>query len=218
MRLNKNKIESLIIGAIGCLVVTNIIQPLLVLLANLLINVGNKVFPKIINSIYIDIASGSTNYSFIIFSLLLVLVMAVLIYRVHFLYDKLRESIKNLKEAMLGKKEPTNEEIEESKRKAENILKTSGKILKTDKIISIILLSIIIINIIYIISIGYYKDQEISKFSQVIKILHPYITEQEKNILESNFSSMSSYQDYKNLYDKIALICKDNNIIMKFNY
>jgi hypothetical protein len=56
-----------------------------------------------------------------------------------------------------------------------------------------------------------------SSFNQHLRIITPYITTQEKDLIISEFASMKSQKDYRMLYDKINAIAVKNELELPKN-
>jgi len=57
----------------------------------------------------------------------------------------------------------------------------------------------------------------ISDFNQHIRIITPYITVEEKDMLLSNWSQMRGLGDYNKIYDELLKIAKENNLTLYNN-
>lgn len=56
-----------------------------------------------------------------------------------------------------------------------------------------------------------------SDFKQHIRIVAPYINEQEEELLLSEWSQMDSLEDYNNIYKKLGTTAEDNQLMLKRN-
>ncbi|EOC1803863.1 hypothetical protein ACI1G1_001572 [Vibrio cholerae] len=57
----------------------------------------------------------------------------------------------------------------------------------------------------------------IDNFNQHIRIITPYISKDEKEMLISEWSQMRNAKDYNVIYEKLAVIAKDNNLVLYKN-
>jgi hypothetical protein len=56
-----------------------------------------------------------------------------------------------------------------------------------------------------------------SDFKQHVRIVAPYITDQEEEFILSEWSQMDSLDDYNNIYKKLIPISKEHELILKRN-
>lgn len=56
-----------------------------------------------------------------------------------------------------------------------------------------------------------------SDFKQHVRIVAPYITDQDEEIILSEWSQMDSLEDYNNIYKKLIPIAKEHELILKRN-
>ncbi len=56
-----------------------------------------------------------------------------------------------------------------------------------------------------------------SDFKQHFRIVAPYITDQEEEVILSEWSQMDSLEDYNNIYKKLIPIAKEHELILKRN-
>lgn len=56
-----------------------------------------------------------------------------------------------------------------------------------------------------------------SDFKQHVRIVAPYINEQEEEILLSEWSQMDSLKDYNDIYKKLGTIAEENQLMLKRN-
>ena len=58
---------------------------------------------------------------------------------------------------------------------------------------------------------------DISNFKHNLRILTPYMSGTEKDMIISEWSQMDSFDDYRNVYNKLNEIAKNQNIKLQFN-
>ncbi|OOE81152.1 hypothetical protein BZG73_14030 [Salinivibrio siamensis] len=56
-----------------------------------------------------------------------------------------------------------------------------------------------------------------SDFKQHVRIVAPYISDQEKEVILSEWSQMGSLEDYNNIYKKLIPIAKEHKLVLKSN-
>lgn len=56
-----------------------------------------------------------------------------------------------------------------------------------------------------------------SDFKQHVRIVAPYITDQEEEVILSEWSQMDSLEDYNNIYKNLIAIAKENELVLKRN-
>ena len=58
---------------------------------------------------------------------------------------------------------------------------------------------------------------DIANFKHNLRILSPYMTVTEKEMIISEWSRMNSFSDYKNIYKKLNKLAKDQNLELHYN-
>jgi flagellar biosynthesis regulator FlbT len=56
-----------------------------------------------------------------------------------------------------------------------------------------------------------------SDFKQHVRIVAPYINDQEEEIILSEWSQMDSLVDYNNIYKNLTAIAKEHELVLKRN-
>jgi len=76
---------------------------------------------------------------------------------------------------------------------------------------------IISLSLTFFISTKFYQLSLISSFKQHVRIIAPYISEQEEEVLISKWSLMKNSHDYEDINAALDKIAKQNNIILPSN-
>jgi len=164
-------------------------------LANVLLSVSYFVSHKSVDRLYLEIAVGKTDYSFV----WLVVVNTMVLFFVTGLTFK--TEIDKIIDKIIDKLEKKKETRE--KKKA--ILRFFIKLL----FISTIWIFFIGMNV-----LSYIKIQTIDAFQQHIKILTPYISSETRSKLVSDFAAMKTEEDYKKIYQDIERIARDKDLTL----
>ena len=179
---------------IAAIIVPYIVDPITNLLSRLFIFFSQSITSFFLDSLYQDISRGKTDYSLLIVTITPFVFLGVLSSLMLRVLIKSQENMKQVAKVInvdFEKKKPVSIAIRML------LLGTTG----------IIMVAILVVpsNI---------KYSTIMTFEQKIKILTPYITPNEKDLLISKFSLMNSYQDYKNITAEIEQLAKEKNIML----
>jgi formate hydrogenlyase subunit 3/multisubunit Na+/H+ antiporter MnhD subunit len=81
----------------------------------------------------------------------------------------------------------------------------------------VILYLVLFFSCIFLLTTSSISKRTTSSFNQHLRIITPYITTQEKDLIISEFASMKSQKDYRILYDKINSIAVKNDLELPKN-
>ena len=191
--------KELKIGIIGSIIasflVIYLLEPFVSICGSTIVRISSAISSSYSNQLYTEIATGETNYAFMIWAILWIAIMfSLVIISVVFLI------ITSTKEV---EKEKSEEEKKKIYRKEE---KKRRSIIKAMRISSIFAIFISLFLLVWGIADDIVRISTIKNFNQKIKILTPYIGEKEKDILISEFSLMKSREDFEVLQNKIDSI------------
>lgn len=196
------------IGIISSLVATFIFLYFLEPLGNLLLSAGKIGFQTYIDRIYKEVATQDLDLPFmIIYGFIVFFLMG-------FILDFFSGAIKILKK-YLRKEEP---EKTDNKKEISRDIKENESPKKKGKIMKVVFPSILFILLLSMIIDISIKKKAISSFNQHIRVLAPYISEEEKKFIISDFSTMKSQNDYRKIQEKLQGIAKKNDVELPENY
>lgn len=190
-----NKINPNIkIGVLSSLIATvfflYFLEPIISFLSNIFLNVGSWLFQSYIDRIYQEIAVGQMDYTFL-FAMIMFFIIAnlSLVFAIRLL---IRREIKNKETAAISKPRQRN------------------------VVIGILLLAATITSSFLLVT-GYIKKRTFTSFEQHLRIVNPYITNDTKIKIISDFSSMESRKDYEKIVAYLNMVATKNNIKLPEN-
>lgn len=193
MTIDKSFKIGITTSLIGSVVFLYLLDPILKLLSNLFFFLSDEVSSYFVDQLYREISVGRTDYSLTqmtIFILLFTSLISILLLR------------------KIVKSRPP---------KDQNIPEKNSSLVKSVWITKILpLVFVIIINIFGVLQLvsSHIKVSSINTFDQRIRILTPYISELERQLLISRFSSMTTYNNYRKIMHDLETLATNNNIIL----
>jgi|GEM_PF-3656262 len=166
-------------------------------LSRLFIFLSEIITTYFLDSLYKDVAWGRTDYSLLIFSTPCLICLGLL---TGFLFPSLKKNINE------GKLKDVNNSVGTDIFDSPSFIRFKRSMFTTAIIFTVLyLFDVVACNI---------KYTAIMNFEQNIKILTPYISSNEKDLIISKFASMQSYQDYKSINEQLEKVAKENNIAL----
>ena len=202
IRKNKKEIG---IGLVVLIVGGIFLNPILDFLSKLFLNAGVFLFESYVNRIYKEIAVGETDYSYFLFLFLTYLFLA------SFGGIPIAEKIIQKFKSKKTNKKDSNELVELK----ENDSTLNGKKFP-NKLINALAALVVFMNLILIITI-HIKKVTITSFHQHLRVISPYISDEEEEIIISDFSRMESIEDYEKIRAKLDSIATENDIKLPKN-
>ncbi len=198
---NSSTKKSIIIGVTSSIIATIVflylLDPIISLSSRIFIFLFKFCSSSMQDRLYTEIALGKTDFAF---TSLMIIVVALISFTTILI---IRDVITKKK---ISDKKPIKKKINNNESSKSKVTILANKIFKT--IGSLALLFIVSV----FISFSFLKINTIDRFDQHIKILTPYISAIDKDLLISEFSNMRSKNDYVILYKKIYYFAKKNNI------
>ena len=185
---------SIIVAIISTMLFLYLLQPILEYVGNLVIQLGTYIGAAYVDEIFIQIAHLELrDHSFILLAII---------------YGALGGTAMMAAIFMWWKPNKTREPNE--------IVKKLNTSIKAKLVASLLFLNITLMSI-AIISTQVYQLTLITSFKQHIRILAPYMTEQQEEELLSSWSLIQSADDYDLVNKSMHKIAKDNNIELPEN-
>lgn len=173
----------IISGLASTLLFVYFLDPILSYLGKLLLNTARLLSTSYLDRFYSEVATGDIDYSFML--AIILLVIPFVIYSFNRLANFIETKLTKTKDKQKGS--------------------------KTDIWGSVLLILSFTCMLIFIVD-GFARKRISTSFRQHLAILTPYISEDEKNILISKYSSMSSENDYRLLVKQMKSVAIAHNI------
>jgi hypothetical protein len=204
----KNVRKELVLATIVSLMIMYFIEPIIKGLGNIIINTSAVVWKSFNDSIYIRIATNQIETELETLIVVLLLLLTIMIYGFFFVIIKTKEvnrKWKKLINGIKGVEEEKNETKEDFVNRIEKDYIKYSKSSKRQIGICLVCLGLFVVMSIFNIAVESVVRDKINRFEISQKIIAPYITENEKNELESKFHLIKNESDYNLVQGQIKL-------------
>jgi hypothetical protein len=193
-------------GLVASVIFIYFLDPIAIYLGRFALTISSYFFDFLSDRFYQEVALGKTDYAFIIVTIFVIGSLSFITSGI-----LMRSRLKALR------KRKVNDNQDET---TPNENEVSGRILPTwlqrYVIPAIGLICIFLVVRMYLYS--HMKIMTIDNFEQHMKILNPYLTGDETEVMISRFSSMKSESDYRKLYSDLDSIARINRIDLPKKY
>lgn len=209
-------VRKAIIGVILAFIAEKLLSPLCEFLFALFLGIGGGLIKAISNMTYRQISNGYDESGVRLIIYILVVATLAVAYIAFFNVKKRKDDI--LAKVSLGEK--TAESSEEntqnsSKTDPADTIEVLRKNISRDFVIFSISIIICISALLFTYMQYTYSNSIITKTTNNIEIVSPYISDLEYKQLKSDFHTLESADDYKKLQEKLQTIAESNDIKLK---
>lgn len=194
----KNNKSTIIASFMTGVILLYFIDPIFSFTANLFITVGSNISKTLVDKIYAQAAHLETqNHAFILYvilqSIMVVFLAIIIVWMLFDIFKKKRAEV-------------------EKAEKVEKILENKSVVF-----VYVFICLILLIMQIFYISVGYAQFRIISTFTRQMRVIEPYINEQEEEEIISQWSLMKNKSDYLKIIKKLNTIAEKNNVELPKN-